>query len=410
MSRISDDSFLHTRYRQRGTRFRIYPQPKWVKGFGKPMLVYVNAAPGTIQPGPQDERMYAVDAKNKPAYAESGGWPPYAGPSYRPVRPDHRGHFDHLRAGTRMFSSAMMFATVRSVLEIWERYFGRELPWDFRETYPRLELIPRVESDNAWSQYGYIECGFVDFETRRRKLFVENFDVVAHEVGHCLIHEVLGQPSPPKPLQYRALDEGLADLLAVVSSLHFEPVMDRLLRRTGGNLFSVNVLSRVGELGRSRQIRNMFNDKKMSTVQWDPDPDAYKYVLSLPFTGGAFDVLVDIYQLQLVRRGAISRKLGERSYTAVHRDVTGVQREFRRQFKEKRTIFKVALVEARDYFGKLLARTLDRTTMHDPSYQTVVANMLEADAQLSGGEYRQIIREAFEWRKILPESSLLKDR
>jgi hypothetical protein len=405
VSGTSDASFLNTRYRQRGTRFRIYPQPKWVKGFGKPTIVYVNAPPGTIQAGPQDERMYAVDAKNKKAYAESGGRPPYAGSSYRPVRPDRRGHFGHLRAGTRAFSSAMMFATVRCVLEIWERYFGRELPWYFRDTYPRLELIPRVESDNAWSQYGYIECGFADFGTRRRKPFVENFDVVAHEVGHCIIHQVVGQPPSPKPLQYRALDEGLADLLAVVSSLHFEPVVDRLLQRTRGNLFSVNVLSRVGELSRSRQIRKMFNDEKMSTVKWDPDPDGYKYSLSLPFTAGAFDVLVDIYELELVRRHAISRTLGERSYAAIHREVTGIQREFLRQFKENKKIFKVALVEARDYFGKLLARALDRTTMSDPSYQTVVANMLEADAELSGGEYRQIIRESFEWRKILPGSS-----
>ena len=400
----SDARFLSTRFRRTGTRFRIYPQPNWIKGSGKPEIVYVDAAPRTIKAGPQDDRIYLLDARKKGAYAVAGGGPRYDGARYPPVQPGPRGHFSHPRIGTRASSSAMMFATVRCVLEIWERYFGRKISWHFRETYPRLELIPRVEFDNASSKYGYIECGFWDFPGRR-KAFGEMFDVVAHEVGHGIIHGVIGEPPQPKPLQYRALDEGLADLLSIVASLHFEPVVDRLLRRTRGYLFSVNVLSRLGELSGSRQIRKVFNSEKMSTLKWDPDPDGYKYDLGRPFTGGAFDILVDIYERRLVRRGAISRALGERSLAAVHRPRGRVPREFSQRFSAKREIFKTALIEARDYFGRLLARTLDRTSMTDPSFLTVVANMIEADAQLSGGEHRQIIRQSFEWREILPASS-----
>ena len=406
MSAASDARFLGARYRQTGTRFRIYPQPKWVKVAGKPASIYVNATPHTIHAGPEDERIYVVDAKTKNAYVLSGGRPPYPrtkSSSFPRVRPDRRGHFAHLRAGSRAFSSAMVFATVRCVLEIWEGYFGRKSPWPFRGTYPRLELIPRAETVSAWSQDGYIECGFWNLSPQ--KPLAENFDVVAHETGHCIIHQVIGEPPRPKPLQYRALDEGLADVLAAVCSLHFEPVVDRLLSQTRGNLFSVNILSRIGEVGRSQQIRKVFNDKKMSTLRWDPDPDGYKYCLALPFTGGAFDVLVEIYLHKLVRRGAISRALAHRSYTTVHEALPGIQREFSRQFRRNKRIFKDALVEARDYFGKLLARTLDRTSMRDPSYPTFVANMLEADAELSGGVHRRLIRESFVWRKILPDPS-----
>ncbi len=392
---------LGTRFKEGGTRFRVYPQPKWLKGFRLPKVVYVKSIPGTIKPGPRDERIKVIDAIHKKAYVESGGGPPYRGPSNEGVRPDARGHFADVQPGTREFSAAMAFATVRCALEIWELYFGRPLPWYFRKDYSHLELIPLVESDNAWSQYGYIECGFQDL-TRHRKPYAENFDVVAHEVGHCIIHEVIGEPPRPKPIQYRALDEGLADLIATVSSLHFDPVVDHLLRQTRGNLFSKNVLSRLGETGRKGQIRKVFNDDKMSTVKWDPIEDRYKYALSAPFTGGAFDVLVEIYQRKLIRRGGISKQLGDRSYEAIHQEAAAVQRGFRRAFERKRKIFKDALLEARDYFGRLLARTLDRTTMHDPSYPTIVANMLEADSELSGGEYRQVIRDSFLWREILP--------
>lgn len=391
--------FLTSRYAQAGTRFRIYPQPSTLRGFRHPEVVYINAKPGRIRPGPADERLSVVDALNKLSYAEVGGEPPYQGRRRRRVRPGTDGHFTHLRPGTRGFSSAMLFATVRCVLDIWELYFGRKL---FRDGAPRFELIPRVKSDNAWSKPGFIECGFQDFETDHPKPFAENFDVVAHEMGHHIVHKVIGLPPAPKPLQYRALDEGLADLIAIVSSLHFDSVVDRLLRGTRGNLFSGNVLSRMGELGQGRQIRKVFNEDKMSTLKWDPDPDAYKYTLTRPFTGGAFDVLAEIFQHALIRRGAISKELGKRSYAAVHREFAGIQRHFTRAFEGKKQVFGDALLEARDYFGRLLARTLERTSMSDPSYPAVVANMLEADAQLSGGRYRQVIRESFQWRKILP--------
>jgi hypothetical protein len=404
MSATSDVRFLGARYRPTGTRFRIYPQPRWVKGVGRPETVFVDATPRTIQAGPQDRRIYLLDARKKPAYAVSGGWPRYDGATFRPLRPDSRGHFAHPRIGTRGFSSAMMFATVRCVLDIWERYFGRRIPWHFRDTYSRLELVPIVEFDNASSKYGYIECGFWDYPGRR-KPFAQIFEVVAHETGHCIVHGVIGEPPRPKPLQYRALDEGLADLVALVSSLHFERVVDRLLDRTRGYLFSVNALSRIGELSASRQIRKVFNSAKMSTLKWDPDPDAYKYDLSQVFSGGGFDVLVEIYQRELVRRGAISPALGERSLAAVHRPRGRVPREFSRRFGAKREVFKTALIEARDYFGRLLARTLERTSLSNPAYAAVVANMLEADSQLSGSAYRQVIRRVFEWREILTVSA-----
>lgn len=345
--------------------------------------------------------MYVVDAVCKKPYVATGGRPPYSGSCWSAVRPNAAGHFDRLRPGTRAFSAAAMFATVRCVLEIWEHYFDRGLEWEFRETYPLLEIIPRVEDDNAWSQYGYIECGFGDFWTRRANPFCENFDAVAHEVGHAIVHSVVGVPLAPKPLQYRALDEALADLIAIVSSLHFDVVVDRLLRHTRGNLFSSNLISRVAELSRTEHIRNAFNDQKMSAVKWDPDTNDYKYALAAPFTGGTFDVFVEIYQHQLIRQGIIPRKLGERAYTAVHRELAVVQREFAGQYRKRPKAFKEALLDARDYFGKLLARTLDRTSVRDPSYAGVVANMLEADAELSGGAHRGIIRESFEWRKIL---------
>jgi hypothetical protein len=43
--------------------------------------------------------------------------------------------------------------------------------------------------------------------------------------------------------------------------------------------------------------------------------------------------------------------------------------------------------------------------MQDASYLKVVGNMIDADAELGGGEYRSVIRESFEWREIVPTES-----
>ena len=120
------------RYRVRGTRFRVYPQLKGLRGVATPETVYVDAAPGTIGPGPSDDRMYVVDADGKLPYDDTGLHPPYRGSRLPPVVPRRDGHFDHLRPGTREFSAASVFAIARCVLDTWERYFGRQQtpPWN----------------------------------------------------------------------------------------------------------------------------------------------------------------------------------------------------------------------------------------------------------------------------------------
>ncbi|MCI0428388.1 MAG: hypothetical protein L0Z46_10270 [Nitrospiraceae bacterium] len=400
---------LDARLKESGTRFLIYPQHKSLKGFTKPEIVYLNAVPGTIRAGPEDHAIYVVDAMDKPPY-EWPQLPPYTGPRHPPAKPDMNGHFDNIKPTERAFSSATMFATVRRVLDIWEDFFGRNLPWFFRVTYPRLELIPRVEWDNAHSGYGFLEFGFgrTPGGIDHTNPYCENFDVLAHELGHSIKNEVIGWPTRDREtLEYRGHHEAFGDLVAIVASLHFETVVDHLLEYTKGNLFSANELARVGELSKTREIRRAFNYEKMSTVNRGEEHD-----LSLPFTGGAFDVFVEIYEQNLIERGAITKELGERSYNAQGAEIPGIQQEFQQYFKNKKKDFYGGLVDARDYFGKLMARAWDKTSKNDLYYSKVLTNMIDADVELSGGKYGRLIRDNFEWREITTsvDPQLLKTR
>jgi hypothetical protein len=360
------------------------------------VTVYVDAPPGTIAAGPTDQLMRVIDAIDKEPYTRPHGpprgRPPYTGPARDPVAPGRDGHFDHLRPGTEAFSAAAVFAAVRCTLEVWESYFGRQIPWHFRADYPRLEVIPRMKDESAWAGYGFVEFG------RRKGLLCENFDVVAHEVGHCLVRSMMGRPAR-KTLAFQAFDEASADLMAVVASLHFEEVVEHLMAHTRGNLFSTSILSRVGELNRQEHVRNALNDWTMDRAESDfVDDDRRKYQLSLPFTGGAFEVLVEIYEQGLLERKVISQALAARSRAARRRDLAATQREFRGVFRRRAPEFTTALFDARDYFGRLLARTWEKTRLSDLkgrprlAYGRVVGHMLQADAELSGGRYRTLIR------------------
>jgi len=48
-----------------GTRFRIFPHPRFPKSFGQPETVWVIAPSNIIQQGPADDRTFVVDVANK---------------------------------------------------------------------------------------------------------------------------------------------------------------------------------------------------------------------------------------------------------------------------------------------------------------------------------------------------------
>ncbi len=186
--------------------------------------------------------------------------PPWNGAVLPPAEPDANGHFDYLRPGTPQFEMAHLYGTVRFVLDIWDRYFGRRLDWHFIRRYNRMELTIHPSLDDAHTGYGFIEVGGY-FRNGAYRPFSLNFDILAHEVGHTLIFSAVGIPDPAASTgEYWGFHEFAADLVALVSSLHFNSVVDDLLMRTRGNLYTFNSLSRMAELSTHEQIRIAAND------------------------------------------------------------------------------------------------------------------------------------------------------
>lgn len=295
------------------------------------------------------------------------------------------------------------------VLDIWEDYFGHSIPWHFETDFDRMEMIPLIDWDNAQSGYGFLEFGFgrallggID-PTRP---YCQNFDVLAHELGHSIIFSQVGVPTTPgdQAIDYGGMHESAGDLVAIVASLHFNSVVDHLLEHTRGNLFTANELARVGELSESREIRSAFNSLRMADVGNE------SHDRSQPLTGAIFDVMVEIFQKRLVEQKLISQDLATRSTQGPGGtgNTASVQAEFDKAYKGREDDFKQELLKARDEIGVLLARTWQGLNPNFLTYHDILRRMLQADKQETGGRHRKTIRECFAWRGVtLPENSRL---
>jgi hypothetical protein len=394
-----------------GTKFRVFPLPRYaeVPSFAEPETITISVPAGSVQAGPADDRMYVVDAANKQPYDRFTS-PPYLGASLPKVEPNAQGHFDEIDLDSRAFLVATMYATVRRVLDIWEDYFGRRIEWHFTGDFERMELIPLINWNNAQSGYGFLEFGYgsnqvggINFQTP----YCENFDVLSHELGHSIIFAEVGVPSSnlANTSDYGGFHESAGDLVAIVSLLHFESVVDHLLENSHGNLFTVNELNRVGELSASSQIRLALNYLKMSDV------GSEAHDRSEPLTGAYFDIFVEIFQRRLVENGAITQALAEASLgpEGASENAEQLQADFDAAYAAAPNKFKMGLLEARDEFARLLAAVWADTPADHLTYAKLAATTIRHDRLLNGGKNVAGIRASFVWREItVPPPSPLR--
>ena len=297
-----------------GTRFRLFPQAPFLAPFHHPETVRVSSPAGTVGPGPADARMYVIDPIGKPmAYGLAEDIrgnpiylvPPWQGPVYPPALPDADGHFDHIAVDSPEFEAAHLFGAVRRTLDVWEGYFGHRIEWHFARDFDRLELvIQRNLMENAFMGYGFLEVGIHLDPDDTIEPFCLNFDVVAHEVGHCIVYAMVGVPDPgTADAEYYGFHEFAADLTALITALHFDTVTDELLATTHGNLYALNFVNRIAELSSNQQIRLAANPLTLLdfVAGWRDE-----HALAQPLTGAMFDIFVDLFHEELVARGLIT--------------------------------------------------------------------------------------------------------
>lgn len=378
--------------RSAGTRFRVYPQAPHLAGYETPETIWIAKVPGSIGPGPSDDRMYVVDPLFDKDPYEPPYLPPYDGDTHVPALPDAEGHFDHIPENSRAFLSAHAYACVARVLDIWESYTGGNIPWHFGEAYKRLEIVPYLDWDDAQSGFGYLELGH---EAGGRNPHALNFDVIAHEVGHSVLFSQVGLPSGRDLQDFAPFHEGNADLISLLSFMHFDTGLDRLLRHCQGNLLVLNELNRIAELSGDRQIRVASNARRMSEVSGEVHDQ------SRPLTGAVFDTIVDSYQARLVEEGYADERLLDIDIRNLERrDLDQISRIMAKGFQSRPYLFKSALARARDDVAVALALSWRQMDADNLTFSAFASALVDESHRLSPQLSRQF-EVNLNWREII---------
>jgi hypothetical protein len=380
-----------------GTRFLVYPQPPFIPGYEKPETIWVSTPPDRIGPGPADRRMYVIEPLLGKQPYEFPYLPPYAGALRPPAEAGPDGHFDHIPVDTPGFEAAHVYACVRRVLDICESYLGREIPWFFEPTYPRLEIVPRLGWDNAQSGYGFLELG-EDAARGEIQPFALNFDAVAHEIAHLVIFGVTGAPRFEPPHEYFGWHEAVADFIALIGLLHFDTALDHLLRRTRGNLLIANELDRFAEISDEQQVRTFSHSLRMGDVS------AEVHDLSKPFAGALFDILVEIYHVLLFERGLSD--LDPRDFRDLRNELSEEELEAQLTLSlgaNDNRVFalKSALEEARDLIGEVLIQSMEGLEPHALDYRAAAEAMIAAAERSRATRFTGSFVDNFDWREVL---------
>jgi hypothetical protein len=381
-----------------GTRFLVFPQPPFISGYEKPEVVWIGGSGGPILAGPSDDRMYVANpVEPKRPYALPD-LPPYPGALRPPAEPGPDGHFDHILPGSPAFLSVHSYACSRRVLDICEGYVGRRIDWFFEPTYDRLEIVPHISQwENAQSGFGFLELGGSEPPTATSS-FALNFDAIAHEMGHLVLLGELGIPNGDgQDADFFAYHEAVADFMSLLGLLHFDTAIDRLLRRTGGNLLIHNELDRFAELSEEKQLRSLNNSLRTADVGDDV------HDRSKPFAAAMFDSLVEIYQTLLFERGVTD--LDPRRFSNLRQQMAPalIEENLRRSrddYEKRHFASKAALQEARDLIGEALIRSWE---LLDPAYLTfpeAAEALLVSSHAGRARPYVNQIEDCIRWRQI----------
>ncbi|WP_293864186.1 hypothetical protein [uncultured Alsobacter sp.] len=381
-----------------GTRFLVFPQPPFVPGYERPEVVWLSVAPGEVRAGPQDRRMYVASPTRAKRPYRYPDLPPLRGPRLPPVEPGPDGHFDHLDPASEDFLAAHVYACVRRVLDVCESWLGRPVPWFFEPTYDRLEIVPVIPGwENAHSGFGFLEMGETA-ETGRPFPHALNFDAIAHETGHLILMGIAGTPRGKAGPDFFAYHEAAADMVALLGLLQFDTAMDRILRRTRGNLLVHNELDRFAEISDERRIRSFSNSLKLSDV------GSEVHDRSKPFAGALFDALVEIHQTLAYERGLSG--IDPRAFRDLRRelsdaDIRGALGGDSGDYALRHFGLKGALAEARDVIGEALLGSWPRLDPDTLDFATAAEAFLEAASRGRARTYVAQIEDCFAWRQII---------
>lgn len=312
--------------------------------------------------------------------------------AFRPPVADKDGNYifrlDDPRQG-----SVNAYVSAYKALNVAEKFLGRPVEWGHKREVDAEHLWIHPHAAPGLNAFYNSQNGSLNFlyaEDPHTNSLIDSstsLEVVTHETGHAILDGL-------RPNYLQSLDapssgfhEAFSDVIAMLSALSEDDVVEGIYKETGGDLSQPNMASRMGEmLGRALRgpknpfVRNSLNDQKYHDSHFLPyfspsgpalEPHQYAGV----WTGASYDIL--------------------RLLTA------GEQEDPSKTFVD-------AVKTARDTLGQLTMRSLEFSPLGKTGYKEAAIAMLKADAIDFDGQHMKELLGVFSSRDILTQDDMDK--
>lgn len=297
------------------------------------------------------------------------------------------GTLESVKPGSVEFQASHLLVILTRAYDVWQNYFGAPFDWKIG---PVLPVQPRAGRDlNAYYDRTALKFFYTTEALTKRTLYTcESSDVAAHECGHAILdahHPDYWSSLHPET---GAFHEAFGDITALLTTLQFPSVRERLLKETNSDLrLSSNVTRLAEQLGKAlyveigkeaagsgflRDLVNTFRYKEtwmLPAITPSNRLSSEAHNFSRVFSGAVYQILVGMYELKRKADNTLSAD--------------------------------DALVQARDDVGKIMATALVLAPPGDAVFRVIAISMFKAEQQLFQGLYFPILKKVFSNRRIL---------
>ncbi|MHB2019904.1 MAG: gluzincin family metallopeptidase, partial [Candidatus Xenobia bacterium] len=358
---------------------------------------------------PQDAPITDVETIDVPA---DGLKPGLVGPrlavseprNFPTPKPNADGNYIYAPEDPR-FDAAQLYGSAYRAMKMAEKYIGRPIPWGFKNDLERdtLLLHPHAGMDvmNAFysSESGSLNTfSYKDPLTHEVLRTGSSADIDAHETGHALLDGIRHMYIQDLSVFGAGFHEAFGDMVAFLTALQDDKVIEALYQETNGDLMQPNVVNKIAE-----RMGLAVSHTIMKKV--DPDADEKDYLRTM---ANNFK-MADQHFFPYLPNRKDPDSIGQEPHSFCNIFTGAFYELFCRIYSDAASDpkhpFADAVAEARDAVGKLLFRGMEFAPVGSPKYDQIALSMIKADALDNDGKYTPLILKTFINRKILTEQS-----
>lgn len=217
----------------------IAQDPSLRKGGGRTITTRVTLAAESVAPGPKGHRVHVIDYDTS-ANRQYAPRNPFLDPKRSNGSVVHEDPFDgedriDRLVGSPYFHQQNAYAIVMATLFDFEMALGRHVKWAFEYGSHQIKVAPHAFADaNAFYSRRDEGLMFGYFPDKKGENIFTclSYDIVAHETTHAILDGLRRQYDRPSSLDQAAFHEAFADIVALLSVLRSEEMIEHALQST----------------------------------------------------------------------------------------------------------------------------------------------------------------------------------